>query len=276
MRNKDIGRIGHFWMDIRTTDMTNRIQPSAQLSRSRPTALYQQVKDYILAKITTGQWPPDTRVPSENTLIQQLGASKMTVNRALRELTAEGVLQRLQGVGTFVAQSKSPSTLLDVKPIAEEIAQRGGVHSCEIHRQAIETASPDLAQALNMTAGAQVFHVVLIHSDEAGPIQLEDRWVNPAVAPHFLEQDFSAITPSRYLLNEVPVSEAEHVVEAIMPDEDTRKLLAMGPNEPCLVLYRRTWSDNIVVTRSRFVHPASRYRMDGRFVPSSPFQSMES
>jgi GntR family histidine utilization transcriptional repressor len=127
-----------------------------------------------------------------------------------------------------------------------------------------------------LPAGARVFRVVLIHSDEAGPIQLEDRYVNPAVAPDFLEQDFSAITPSRYLLNEVPVSEAEHVIEAIMPDRDTRKLLAMGPDEPCLVLYRRTWSDNIVVTRSRFVHPASRYRMDGRFVPSSPFQSMES
>jgi len=200
----------------------------------------------------------------------------MTVNRALRELTAEGVLHRLQGVGTFVAQSKSPSTLLDVKPIAEEIAQRGGVHSCEIHRQTSETASPELAQALNVTAGARVFHVVLIHSDEAGPIQLEDRYVNPAVAPNFLEQDFTAITPSRYLLNELPVSEAEHVIEAIMPDKATRKLLTMGPTEPCLVLYRRTWSDNLVVTRSRFVHPASRYRMGGRFVPASPFHSIES
>ena len=127
-----------------------------------------------------------------------------------------------------------------------------------------------------MPAGARVFHVVLIHSDEAGPIQLEDRYVNPAVAPKFLEQDFTAITPSRYLLDEIPVSEAEHVIEAIMPDMATRNLLAMGPNEPCLVLYRRTWSDNLVVTRSRFVHPASRYRMDGRFVPSSPFHAMES
>lgn len=257
-------------------NIENNTEIPPQLSRRRPTALYQQVKDYILARIRTGQWPPEARVPSENALIKQLGASKMTVNRALRELTAEGVLHRLQGVGTFVAESKSPSTLLDVKPIAEEIAQRGGVHACEIHLQATETASPDLAQALNVPAGARLFHVILIHSDEAGPIQLEDRYVNPAVAPQFLAQDFRAITPSRYLLNEIPVSEAEHVIEAVMPDKVTRRLLAMGPGEPCLVLYRRTWSENLVVTRSRFVHPGARYRMDGRFVPSSPFQSMES
>ena len=133
--------------------MPNQTHTSVHLSRRRPTALYQQVKNYIIEKIRTGQWLPETRVPSENALIQQLGASKMTVNRALRELTAEGVLHRIQGVGTFVAQSKSPSTLLDVKPIAEEIAQRGGVHSCEIHRQAAEPASPDLAQALNVPPG---------------------------------------------------------------------------------------------------------------------------
>lgn len=96
------------------------------------------------------------------------------------------------------------------------------------------------------------------------------------MAPNFLEQDFTVITPSRYLLNELPVSEAEHFIEATMPDKATRKLLAMGPHEPCLVLYRRTWSDSLVVTRSRFVHPASRYRMGGRFVPASPFLSMES
>jgi GntR family histidine utilization transcriptional repressor len=256
--------------------IANNRKNAPPLSRRRPTALYQQVKDYILGKIRTGQWPPETRVPSENALIKQLGASKMTVNRALRELTAEGVLHRLQGVGTFVAQSKSPSTLLDVKPIAEEITQRGGMHSCRIHHQAIETATLDLAQALNVPAGAKLFHVILIHSDDAGPLQLEDRYVNPAAAPSFLEQDFTAITPSRYLLDEIPITEAEHVIEAIMPDETTRKLLGMRPPEPCLVLYRRTWSENLVVTRSRFVHPASRYRMEGRFVPSSPFQSMES
>ena len=249
---------------------------SSELSRRRPTALYQQVKDYIFDKIRTGQWPPETRMPSENTLIKQLGASKMTVNRALRELTAEGVLHRLQGVGTFVAKSKSPSTLLDVKPIAEEIAQRGGRHSCEIHLQTVESATPDLAQALIVPDGARLFRVVLIHSDEAGPLQLEDRYVNPSVAPRFLEQDFTAITPSRYLLNEIPVSEAEHVIEAALPDAPTQKLLGIGPTDPCLVLYRRTWSENHVVTRSRFVHPGSRYRMDGRFVPSSPFQAIES
>jgi len=249
--------------------------PPANLSRKRPTALYQQVKEYILAQIQSGKWPPETRVPSENRLIQALGASKMTVNRALRELTAEGVLHRSQGVGTFVAARRPAATLLEIKPIAEEITQQGGRHSCRVHLTAREPAAPDLAMAMALPPGAEVFHALIVHADNRRPIQLEDRYVNPAVAPAFLEQDFQGITPSRYLLDTVPVSEVEHVVEAILPDEQTQELLAIEPGEPCIVLYRRTWTDNLVVTRCRFIHPGSRYRIGGRFQPTLPHQATE-
>ncbi len=249
--------------------------PPAALSRKHPTALYQQVKEYIVEQIEAGNWPPETRVPSENKLIKALGASKMTINRALRELTTEGVLNRMQGVGTFVALRKPTSTLLEVKPIEEEITQQGGEHSCSIHLIKLELALPDLAMAMALPPGAEVFHTLIVHYAEGRPVQLEDRYVNPALAPAFLEQDFNSVTPSRYLLDEIPVSEIEHVVEAVLPDGKTQELLAIGPQEPCLVLYRRTWSDNMVVTRCRLIHPGSRYRIGGRFRPTGPYQTTE-
>ncbi len=250
--------------------------PPATLSRMRPTALYKQVKEYILTQIHSGLWPPESRVPSENTLIRELGTSKMTVNRALRELTAEGILTRSQGVGTFVALHNPIATFLEINPIAEEITRQGGRHSCRIHLQTREPALPELALALALPAGAEIYHVLIVHSGNGQPVQLEDRYVNPAVAPKFLEQDFQEVTPSRYLLNEVPVSEVEHVVEAILPEKKTQALLEIGPREPCLALYRRTWTKNRVVTRCRLIHPGSRYRFGGRFQPSSPYQPSES
>lgn len=242
---------------------------------NRPTPLYQQLKDHILAKIESGEWPPQSRIPSEKALMEEFGVSKMTANRALRELTAEGVLVRIQGVGSFVAAPEKVSTLLEIRPITEEIAALGGVHSCELQLNARETASPDLALALALPAGAQVYHTVLVHSDSGRPIQIEDRYVNPAVAPDYIDQDFCATTPSRYLLDVVPLTEVEHVIEAVLPDSKTRELLQVGPNEPCLVLYRRTWSRDQVVTRSRFIHPASRYRLGGRFKPSGAARAVE-
>ncbi|TIP32090.1 MAG: GntR family transcriptional regulator, partial [Mesorhizobium sp.] len=61
--------------------------------------LYEKVKEYILTNIGTGKWSKDRKLPSENEFVAALGVSRMTVHRALRELTSAGFLIRLQGVG---------------------------------------------------------------------------------------------------------------------------------------------------------------------------------
>lgn len=229
--------------------------------------LYRQVKDRIVARIRSGELEPGARVPSEHDFVESLGVSRMTVNRALRELTAEGWLTREQGVGTFVADARSETALIEVRPIADEIAERGGVHSARVDWLGDLKADADAAAALAVPVGSVVFLVVLVHFEDGEPIQIEDRLVNPAVAPDFLEQDFTAITPSAYLLREVPLTEIEHVIEARMPTADERSLLALPAAEPCLVLVRRTWAYRDVVTRARFVHPGGVFRIGSRFAP---------
>ncbi len=232
-----------------------------------PLPLYQQVKSFILENIASGEWPPEARIPSENELIEALGVSKMTINRALRELTDDGALIRVPGLGSFVSTPKPVATLLEVKPIDEEINRRGGVHSSKVHLLRREAASPDLASAFGLPAGAEIFHCVVVHYDRKVAIQLEDRYVNPALAPQFLEQNYELITPSRYLLETALLTEVEHVVEAQLPDASTRQLLKIDSGEACLVLRRKTWANAAVVTIGRFIHPASRFKLGGRFKP---------
>ncbi len=234
-----------------------------------PRPLYQKVKNFIEDKIASGHWPPDSRIPSENELVRTLGVSRMTANRALRELAAEGQLVRLQGVGTFVAPRKPQSALLEIRSIADEIRQRGGVHSCEILLLKAEKAPADIALKMGVAAGSPVYHSIMVHRDRGVPIQLADRYVNPAVAPGYLEQDFAALTPSEYLCRVAPVAEVEHVIEAILPDRRMRKVLKIKAGDPCLVLYRTTWSRGVVATVNRLVYPGSRHRIGGRFRPSS-------
>ncbi len=70
-------------------------------------ARYQTVKQHILDRIGSGDWPPGARIPSENELVAELGISRMTINRAVRELAQEGRVVRLGGVGSFVAEPQS-------------------------------------------------------------------------------------------------------------------------------------------------------------------------
>ena len=97
-----------------------------------PEPLYRQVKRHILERIAARALIEGAQVPSENELTRELGISRMTAHRALRELTAEGVLRRVRGAGTFVAAAKPESALFEVRNIAEEIAARGGRHSAEV------------------------------------------------------------------------------------------------------------------------------------------------
>ncbi|NQD91510.1 histidine utilization repressor [Pseudomonas sp. CrR25] len=230
-----------------------------------PAPLYARVKQMIVGQIQSGAWPPHHRVPSESELVSQLGFSRMTINRALRELTAEGMLVRMQGVGTFVAEPKGQSALFEVHNIADEIAARGHRHHCQVVTLGEELAGPERALALDVREGQRVFHSLLVHFENDIPVQIEDRYVNAAVAPDYLQQDFTRQTPYAYLSQVAPLTEGEHVVEAILADAAECKLLQIERGEPCLLIRRRTWSGRQAVTAARLLYPGSRHRLEGRF-----------
>jgi GntR family histidine utilization transcriptional repressor len=236
------------------------------MKRDLPTlALYAQVKDHISRKIQDGTWPPGHRLPSEHELVAQFGMARMTVNRALRELVEQGRIVRVAGVGSFVAENKPQSTLLQIANIASEIRQRGHDYRCDMIEVERLAASPDVAAWLDLRAGASVFHSVCLHLENGTPVQLEERYVNPQVVPDYLAQDFTATPPSEYLVRNVPFDQIEHVVDAVLPSAEQAERLAMEPTAPCLLLTRRTWSRNTPVTWVRCLHPASRYSLGSRF-----------
>lgn len=237
----------------------------ASLPRAVPSALYQRVRHYIEGKITSKEWQPGDRVPSEHELVAQFGISRMTVSRALRELAEVGLVVRVTGVGTFVAEERPQSTLLQIANIGEEIRQRGHRYRCKMLSVETVAATPEVASAMGLQTGQAVVHAKCIHFENDVPVQLEDRYVNPRMAPEFANQTFAAETPAAYLLRAVPVEEIEHVVDATLPTRRQASLLQMDAAQPCLVLVRRTWTQGINVTMVRCYHPANRYRLGSRF-----------
>ena len=228
---------------------------------------YRQLKELIIRQISSGELRPRDRVPSENELVDATGVSRMTANRALRELGDEGYVERVAGVGTFVADLKARSHVLEVRNIADEVAHRGHEHSATVLTSEQTTADGDNAHALRVAEGTAVAHVKLVHHESGIPIQLEDRYVLTEFAPEFLKQDFSETTPSAYLSSVSPLQEAEHVVRAAMPQADTRKNLDMTDNEPCLIVSRRTWAHGRPVSFARLYHPGSRFELSGHYAP---------
>jgi len=241
---------------------------AAKRPASQPVqAPYATVKEFVKQGLASGRWPPGARMPSDAELVARFGVSRMTVTRALRELQSEGLVTRAQGLGTYAAHLLRVSSTLTIRDLHEEITARGHRHHAEVHIAREESAGATVAEQLGLPRGAPVFHTLIVHFENGLALQCEDRHVNPACAPDYLQTDFSQITPTHYLLQVAPLWEAQYAVEAGLPSAREARLLGIPAKEPCLIILRRTVNHGVPITVARLVHPGTRYRVEGQFNP---------
>ncbi len=245
-----------------TSEMMYNLSLSIENS---PTPIYARLKQAISEKVDSGEWQENQRVPSESEMVKALSISRMTVNRALRELTGEGILMRQQGVGTFVAKKKTHSALSEVHNIATEISERGHQHTAKLLGIIRSTATMEEAMNLGVRTNHSIFRATVLHFENEVPIQLEERIVNAAIAPDYDKQDFQQSTAYDYLMKIAPMTEGEHLVEAVMATPNECKLLQIEQSEPCIQIKRRTWSNEQLITTARLLSPGSRFQLFGRF-----------
>lgn len=231
-----------------------------------PLPLYEQVKAHVLARIRSGEWRPGARVPSEHELVRELRVSRMTANRALRELMRSGVLSRVAGVGTFVADFRAAGHPLQIRNIAEEIASRGHTHRAEV--VTLERTEPTAEVRARLALSrheSHVFHSLLVHYEQDRPLQVEDRYVNPTLAPDYLQAQFASVTPYEYLMEVAPLQRVEHTVRAVMPKAAIARRLELAADEPALLIERVTWSRGDRASFALLYHPGSTFELRGGF-----------
>ncbi|ABI65898.1 MULTISPECIES: histidine utilization repressor [Maricaulis] len=229
--------------------------------------VYDQIRQAILSRIRSGSWAPGYRLPSEADLCDHFGTARMTVSRALRSLTEDGLVIRKRRAGSFVAQPDAPAALLKIIDMASAIPARGQRYGYQCLGSATIPAGEDTARQMRLLPGARVQHVRCLHSADGQPVELEERWINLALLPDVAQADFTAEGPGGWLLRQTPWTEAEHTVSAVNADPVLAACLGIEPGAACLVLERRTFQGDDVVTLARLTHPGDRHVMSERFAP---------
>jgi GntR family transcriptional regulator, histidine utilization repressor len=192
------------------------------------TPRYQRVKTHVAALIGSGLLGPGDRVPSEHELVAQFKVSRMTANRALRELTAEGWLVRLPGLGSFVAPPRPRPVLLPIPDAAELAVAQGAVHRAEPILAGMEPGPPNVATLFGLPPGDMLFRQRWRHHAGNRPVSIEDRWLPADISPTIADPP----TPASI----IPYSERFDSLQAMLPPVDIAALLDLPDRLPCLFL----------------------------------------
>lgn len=205
----------------------------------------ERIRSEVEARIASGEWPPGHRIPFEHELVTHYGCARATVGKALTALVRTGLLERRRKAGTFVAYPHVQSAVLDIPDIGKAIAERTGSYRFDLLASDIRS---DNGLSGNFARGTRLRHVIGIHQGHDGPFAFEDRLISLDSVPEAATADFTTTSPSTWLIQSVPWTQARHRISAIGAGAEVGIHLAIARYTPCLLVERWTWRTGEPVT----------------------------
>ncbi|WP_207457565.1 GntR family transcriptional regulator [Azospirillum sp. SYSU D00513] len=231
------------------------------LSGEHPLPLYMQLARHLRGLITSGSLGERDALPGERELAEMFEVSRVTVRKALRELSAEGLLSQRQGAGTFVNRNPHvEQSLSALTSFTEDIAARGMSAGSRWISRATGPASPEEALALGLSPGAQVAKLRRLRLADGIPLAIEF-----AVLPARFLPEPEALDGSLYQALRArgyPPFRALQRLSAVCLTPEQSRLLEVADAAPALHIERRSFLEDgtpLELVRSQYRGDAYDY-----------------
>jgi GntR family transcriptional regulator len=227
-----------------------------------PDPLYLQVYQLVADAIATGELRPGNRLPSERAICSQLGVSRATVRRALRQLVDDGLVEASVGRGSFVSATplaEPPNALMSFSELA---ALRGLTPSAKLLRTEVHAASPEEAQAFRIEPGDPIFELERLRLLDREPVAMDRSRVPLAVAPKLVDRDFrtDSLFETLEAAGAAPVR-GEVSVGAVAAHEVRAEHLRVAAGTPLVVCTTMSYDAALrLVEISEVAYRGDRYR----------------
>lgn len=225
---------------------------------------FRDVKEDIRRRIVAGQWAPGELIPNEVDLASQFHCARATVNRAVRELAEEGLVERKRKAGTRVRSSPLRRAQFEIPLVRQEIESRGQIYRYAlVNRETVKT--PEwLRMRMGLGKVENALHLTCVHYGDDKPYQFEDRWINLAALPKAADANFSQVGPNEWLVAEVPYSDAQISFSAALADDTLARHLICAQGDALFLAERSTWWQDAAITYVRLIFQRG-HRMTTRF-----------
>lgn len=212
---------------------------------------WQAVQAEVLRRIHVRIWKPGDMIPNEADLAQQLGCARATVNRALRNLSDEGLLERRRKAGTRVALHPVRKATLSIPLIRLEIEERNQSYGYLCLSSERADIPPIIHARMQSAKTDGYLQIKSLHLADGQPFMFEDRWINLSTAPDAANFDFASLSANEWLLTHAPYTRGEISFSAQNANAEVAKNLGVDTATAVFSIERATWDGTRSVTHVR-------------------------
>jgi GntR family transcriptional regulator len=208
-----------------------------------PLPLYAQVEAVLAAGIADGTWPPGSRLPNEDGLIERFGVSRTTIRQTIQNLIRRGLVEIRRGKGTFVTQPKITQELTELSGFVEDMQALGRHATARLLDKQVVPASETVARHLALTPGTLVVRIQRVRLADNVPLSFDETYLPREIGEKVLENDLE-VEPIFSLLEQkydMPLVEAEYRLEAVSADAVVARALGIAVGSAIFLIERTSF-----------------------------------
>ena len=224
--------------------------------------MYRQIADALREKINAGELKPGDALPTESSLQEAFGVSRVTVRQALKLLTEEQIIESIQGSGSYVKEERVNYDIYQLTGFYEKLADRNVDTHSDVRIFEVLKADAKLAERLAIAPEDKVWHVKRVRFIKQKPVNLEETWMPLILFP---DLTWEVMENSKYhyieQVKKMAIDRSEQELVPVMPTEEAIVALALDPAKPILEKVSRGFlKDGRVFEYSRNVFNSDDYR----------------
>ena len=221
----------------------------------RSTTTWQTVRNEVLARIRSQEWSAGKLIPTEKQLATEWGCARATVNRALRDLAENGIVERRRKVGTRVCAAPSLRASRETSAIRSDIHALGAEFGYRLLQSERIAAPAGIARQLQIANGDPVHYVNAVFLADQLPYCCQVMWLNAAVLPDLDGVDLAECSAEEWLEHTVHPNHGRIAILAMAVENGSAETMNLRAGTPILTIERTDWLDSTPVAFSRQSFP---------------------